>query len=63
MSQYGHGPIVYRAARTRSGSGGTLHRDRECDALAQCREDAVLEKPLPSFPEWVPRCRACFPEG
>lgn len=62
MTQYGRGEIVYRAARTRSGSGGMIHKEPDCmrAVTSGVSPDNLLEKPLPSFPEWVPRCPECF---
>lgn len=62
MTQYGRGETVYRAARTRSGNGGLVHRDLDCSLIATSgvSMDNLLEKPLPSLPEWVPRCPECF---
>lgn len=59
MPQYGSGTIVYRTARTRS-TQRHVHSDEDCDRLTQVDDENVLEKPLPSFPEWVPRCPDCF---
>lgn len=58
--QHGNGPVVFRAAHTRSRQRA-IHCDRDCRHLTQVSDDNILEKPLPSvdFP-WIPKCPDCW---
>lgn len=61
MTQYGMGKLVYRMPRTKS-SQRYIHRDPDCETLYKSGADPMdlLEKPLPSFTDDVPRCPECF---